>query len=64
MLVISSSISHDLLKKTLRPDFTERAELLAARHGGVAMQLSDIPANLAAYDIVISSTGSSLPVAS
>ncbi len=35
LLVISTSISHDLLKKTLRPDFTERAELLAARASAV-----------------------------
>ncbi len=35
LLVISSSISHDLLKKTLRPDFTERAELMAARASAV-----------------------------
>jgi cation/acetate symporter len=35
LLVISTSISHDLLKKTLRPDFSERAELLAARASAV-----------------------------
>ena len=31
LLVISSSISHDLLKKWLRPDITEKQELWAAR---------------------------------
>ena len=31
LLVISASISHDLLKKTFRPQITERTELLAAR---------------------------------
>ena len=31
LLVISTSISHDLLKKWLRPDITERGELIAAR---------------------------------
>ncbi len=31
LLVIASSISHDLLKKWLRPDITEKGELLAAR---------------------------------
>jgi len=31
LLVISSAISHDLLKKTLKPDLSERQELLAAR---------------------------------
>lgn len=31
LLVISSAISHDLLKRTLRPAITERQELLAAR---------------------------------
>ncbi|MCH8962372.1 MAG: cation acetate symporter, partial [Bacteroidetes bacterium] len=31
LLVISSSISHDLLKKTLKPDIDERHELLYAR---------------------------------
>jgi len=37
-LVISTSISHDLLKKALRPNMTEKQELLAARLGaGVAV---------------------------
>ena len=31
LLVVSSAISHDLLKRTLRPDITERGELIAAR---------------------------------
>lgn len=31
LLVISSSVSHDLLKKWLKPDINERTELLAAR---------------------------------
>ena len=31
LLVISSAISHDLLKKTFKPDITERQELLFAR---------------------------------
>lgn len=31
LLVISSSVSHDLLKKWLKPDISERAELRAAR---------------------------------
>ncbi len=31
LLVISSSISHDLLKKTFKPDLSERGELIAAR---------------------------------
>ena len=31
LLVISTSISHDLLKKELKPDITEKQELLAAR---------------------------------
>lgn len=31
LLVISTSISHDLLKKTLRPNISEKKELLAAR---------------------------------
>ena len=31
LLVISSSISHDLMKKTLRPNITEKQELLYAR---------------------------------
>jgi len=38
LLVISTSISHDLLKKSLKPDMTEKQELLAARMGaGVAV---------------------------
>jgi cation/acetate symporter len=31
LLVISSSVAHDLLKKTIRPSITERGELIAAR---------------------------------
>ncbi len=31
LLVISTSVSHDLIKKQLRPDISERGELLAAR---------------------------------
>lgn len=31
LLVVSSAISHDLLKRSLRPDITERGELKAAR---------------------------------
>lgn len=31
LLVIATSISHDLLKKSLRPNITEKGELLAAR---------------------------------
>ena len=31
LLVISSAVSHDLLKKTFRPEITERQELLVAR---------------------------------
>ncbi len=31
LLVISTSISHDLLKQSLRPDISEKGELLAAR---------------------------------
>lgn len=31
LLVISSSISHDLLKKSFKPDLTEKQELIAAR---------------------------------
>lgn len=38
------------------------AEALAARYDAVAMQLTDLPARLAEYDILITSTGSSLPV--
>ena len=36
LLVISASISHDLLKKTFRPQITERTELLAARAAAAA----------------------------
>ncbi|MCP5178683.1 MAG: glutamyl-tRNA reductase [Pseudomonadales bacterium] len=38
------------------------AEVLASHIRGEAMQLSDIPSRLAAFDIVISSTGSTLPI--
>lgn len=36
LLVISASISHDLLKKTFMPQISERGELLAARGAAVA----------------------------
>ncbi len=36
LLVISASISHDLLKKTFRPQITEKTELLAARASAAA----------------------------
>ncbi len=36
LLVISTSISHDLLKKIFRPQITERGELLAARASAAA----------------------------
>ena len=36
LLVISTSISHDLLKKTFRPQITERTELMAARGSAAA----------------------------
>jgi cation/acetate symporter len=35
LLVISSAVSHDLLKKTLRPDITDKQELWAARGAAV-----------------------------
>lgn len=35
LLVISASISHDLLKKTFKPDVSDRMELLAARGASV-----------------------------
>lgn len=38
LLVISSSVSHDLLKRTFKPDITDKQELLAARiAAGVAV---------------------------
>lgn len=35
LLVISASISHDLLKKTFRPDISDKGELIAARLSAV-----------------------------
>lgn len=35
LLVISTSISHDLMKKTLKPDLTEKEELLYARGAAI-----------------------------
>jgi glutamyl-tRNA reductase len=40
----------------------ERGERLASRFGAEAMLLSDLPARLAEFDIVVSSTASSLPI--
>ena len=36
LLVISSAVSHDLLKRTFRPDISEKGELLAARIAATA----------------------------
>ena len=40
----------------------ERGERLAARFGGQAMRLADLPARLADFDIVVSCTASTLPL--
>jgi glutamyl-tRNA reductase len=40
----------------------ERGEILAHRFSGRAMRLADLPQQLASFDIVISSTASSLPI--
>lgn len=40
----------------------ERGELLAHRFNGHAIRLADLPDQLATYDIVVSSTASSLPI--
>jgi len=40
----------------------ERGEALAARFGGQAMRLSELPDRLAGFDIVVSCTASSLPI--
>lgn len=43
LLVISTSVSHDLLKKNLRPDISEKAELRAARiAAGVAVVVAGV----------------------
>ena len=36
LLVISASVSHDLIKKVVKPDISERGELIAARLSAVA----------------------------
>ncbi|MGY0400278.1 MAG: sodium:solute symporter family transporter, partial [Ostreibacterium sp.] len=36
LLVISTAVAHDLLKKTIKPDISERGELLAARLSAAA----------------------------
>src|SRR5450830_1081282 len=40
----------------------ERAELLAHRFNGQAMRLAELPTQLGNYDIIVSSTASSLPI--
>jgi glutamyl-tRNA reductase len=40
----------------------ERGEALAHRFGGQAIRLAELPAQLAKFDIVVSSTASSLPI--
>ncbi len=47
LLVISSSISHDLLKKWLRPNITEKQELRAAR---IAIAVAVLIAGYAGYN--------------
>jgi len=40
----------------------ERADLLASRFAANTIKLSDLPENLASYDVVVSCTASSLPI--
>ncbi len=40
----------------------DRGEALAARHGGQAMRLADLPQRLAEFDVVVSCTASSVPI--
>lgn len=40
----------------------ERCETLAQRVGGQAMRLADLPSKMSQFDVVISSTASSLPI--
>jgi cation/acetate symporter len=41
LLVVSSAVSHDLLKRSFRPDITERGELIAARiSAGLAVMVA------------------------
>ncbi|RYZ13292.1 MAG: glutamyl-tRNA reductase [Comamonadaceae bacterium] len=40
----------------------ERGQALAARFGGEAMQLAELPSRLAEFDIVVSCTASALPI--
>jgi cation/acetate symporter len=47
LLVISSSISHDLLKKWLMPNISEKGELLAAR---IAIAVAVVVAGIAGYN--------------
>lgn len=71
-LLIGAGRTVDLLAQHLRqagaPDLIvanrtlERAQEVAARHGGRGILLSDIPEYLPAADIVIASTASQLPV--
>ena len=47
----------DVANRTL-----ERGQALAEKYGGSALTLSELPEHLASYDIVVSSTASSLPI--
>lgn len=47
----------DVANRTL-----ERGQALAEKYGGAAFTLSELPEHLATYDIVVSSTASSLPI--
>ncbi|MEM7081056.1 MAG: glutamyl-tRNA reductase, partial [Pseudomonadota bacterium] len=61
-LVAEHLDSHNVGHISVANRTLENAERLAARFGGDAMQLTDIAGALPDYDIVIASTGSSLPV--
>lgn len=61
-LVATHMAAHRPRQLSIANRTPERAQRLAAEHGGDAFALSELPARLAQYDLVISSTGASLPI--
>ena len=61
-LVAEHLKSHNIEKLGIANRTLANAEVVANKYGAEAMQLTDIPNRLAEFDIVIASTGSTLPV--
>ena len=61
-LVAEHLSSNNIQQLTIANRTLANAQVLASKHGAHAIQLTDVPAHLHEFDIVITSTGSALPV--